>query len=726
MLSLAPGSTCDVCLETFGQENKAPCSIPCGHVFCVGCLHHIGRPSCPLCRVPFTQQSVTKLHVDVESERSSSSPRSQPLSTSDQEARKLQEAITSITNEGTTEARLRQLIAECKTFLAGQPRHMYSDFRASYRMLAYLCEVKSMLRAQEQSVEDLNKEISQMTTEKGDLERAISEMESSRKEERESAATMERSLRDHATRAHAAYQTMVDCYNVVVSECFRLREDVQRLQYPKATVLPDSPPYSTGSPSNGSPTFVSKLATGLDRKGLKDAALADPNSLLISPLPQFTGGLGLTTENFSTLPDVEEEEESGDGTLGKGGPPMEEPCNAAGHPFSCHCVRFSVFSPDVSRASPAVRSPSPGPVVAGATEASVLCSSAPQSGISLSVPKDSSRQSRSRSHSYTRSESPSKIQDASSPGPSSRTNSPRHKSKKSSGKSSQHPPSPDGGASGSARQNSPPSQDPEVLRSRLHNILNTPMSISLPNFPVDHFPPTFTAREHKHTQREDIQVLPPPSSSMSSPSRPPSRSGPSPVNRSSPPQPAQQSVDCHSLSSDLAPPQPSSTPNPPTRVSSASAAAQAIANAQKAERERQRALDKEQRRQDKESRRAERDRLKAESSKNAAPLASSMPSYHHQPSLAPPTATMHPASSLWSTNMVGGGSSTTSLARSGSTHVRPGSTAPVHRGGEGISNLASAVPAHQLHSHQRYGPGPKGHVGPPSMMTSTSSARLYA
>lgn len=507
---------------------------------------------------------------------------------------------------------------------------------------------------------------------------------------------------------------MLSQYNVVVSECFRLREDVQRLQY-KAPVLPDSPPYSTGSPSNGSPTFVSKLASGLDRKGLKDAALADPDSLLISPLPQFTGGLGLTTENFTTLPDVEEEEESGDGTLGKADEIVEEPCNAAGHPFSCHCVRFSVFSPDVSRASPAVRSPSPRPVI-------IRSSAAPQSGISLSHPKDSSRQSRSRSNSYTRSESPSKAQDASSPGPSSRTNSPRHKSKKSSGKSA----SPDGGATASARQNSPPSQDPEVLRSRLHNILNTPMSISLPNFPVDHFPPTFTTRDHKHTQREDTQA---PSSSMSSPSRPPSRSGPSPVNRSSPPQPAHQSVDCHSLPSDVAP-QPSSTPNPPTRVSSASAAAQAIANAQKAERERQRALDKEQRRQDKEQRRAERDRLRAESSSSkntAAPMASSLPSssYHHQPALAPSTTTLYPASSLWSTNMVGGGSSTTSLSRSGSTHVRPGSTAPVHRGGEGISNLASAVPAHQSHSH-RYGPGPKGHVGPPSMTTSTSSARLYA
>lgn len=51
-------------------------------------------------------------------------PSPQPTSATEQEARRLQEAITSITNEGTTEARLRQLIAECKTFLSGQPRQL--------------------------------------------------------------------------------------------------------------------------------------------------------------------------------------------------------------------------------------------------------------------------------------------------------------------------------------------------------------------------------------------------------------------------------------------------------------------------------------------------------------------------------------------------------------------------------------------------------------------------
>lgn len=40
------------------------------------------------------------------------------------EALRLQQAIASVADEGTTEPRLRQLIQECKTFLHGQPRHM--------------------------------------------------------------------------------------------------------------------------------------------------------------------------------------------------------------------------------------------------------------------------------------------------------------------------------------------------------------------------------------------------------------------------------------------------------------------------------------------------------------------------------------------------------------------------------------------------------------------------
>lgn len=155
MLSLGSGSVCDVCLEPFGRNQKAPCSIQCGHVFCVECVHslidhgtaahsillsysclnHIARPTCPLCRVHFEARSVIKLHIDVDSARSSPSSASQaiPTGAAEQEARRLQEAIASVANEGTTEPRLRQLIAECKTFLSSQPRHLVRYLRLLLR-----------------------------------------------------------------------------------------------------------------------------------------------------------------------------------------------------------------------------------------------------------------------------------------------------------------------------------------------------------------------------------------------------------------------------------------------------------------------------------------------------------------------------------------------------------------------------------------------------------------
>ncbi|KAJ7258170.1 hypothetical protein C8J57DRAFT_1472345 [Mycena rebaudengoi] len=58
--SISPGSACDVCLEQFGADHKAPCSIPCGHVFCVDCLDHLARPTCPLCRTSFELRDITK------------------------------------------------------------------------------------------------------------------------------------------------------------------------------------------------------------------------------------------------------------------------------------------------------------------------------------------------------------------------------------------------------------------------------------------------------------------------------------------------------------------------------------------------------------------------------------------------------------------------------------------------------------------------------------------
>ena len=37
MLVLHPSSTCDICYDTYGQENPAS-TIPCGHIFCYRCV----------------------------------------------------------------------------------------------------------------------------------------------------------------------------------------------------------------------------------------------------------------------------------------------------------------------------------------------------------------------------------------------------------------------------------------------------------------------------------------------------------------------------------------------------------------------------------------------------------------------------------------------------------------------------------------------------------------
>ena len=89
MLVLHPTSSCDVCYDTYGQENPAS-TIPCGHIFCYRCVcprsspskheapplirfcsHRctrrcisVCRPSvCPLCRKKFSRSQVTKLRT---------------------------------------------------------------------------------------------------------------------------------------------------------------------------------------------------------------------------------------------------------------------------------------------------------------------------------------------------------------------------------------------------------------------------------------------------------------------------------------------------------------------------------------------------------------------------------------------------------------------------------------------------------------------------------------
>jgi len=70
MLTLEPGSLCDVCADEFGPRNLPHC-IPCGHVLCLSCCSNILEkttsrlaPACPFCREQFTRGTVRLIRID--------------------------------------------------------------------------------------------------------------------------------------------------------------------------------------------------------------------------------------------------------------------------------------------------------------------------------------------------------------------------------------------------------------------------------------------------------------------------------------------------------------------------------------------------------------------------------------------------------------------------------------------------------------------------------------
>ncbi|KAJ7182811.1 hypothetical protein C8R43DRAFT_868474 [Mycena crocata] len=174
MLSLGPGSACDVCLEPFGADLKAPCSILCGHVFCVNCLQHLARPTCPLCRTPFEARHTIRLHIDLDSIRAPSSTEEIPIPTNVEEGvRQFQKRITELAVGGATEAQSTQLINDCKAFLAPIPKNLYIDLRTSHKMLMYMCQVKRNFVQQGRTVHQLTLDADSLSLEVDRLKAAI-------------------------------------------------------------------------------------------------------------------------------------------------------------------------------------------------------------------------------------------------------------------------------------------------------------------------------------------------------------------------------------------------------------------------------------------------------------------------------------------------------------------------------------------------------------------------
>ncbi|KAF8628299.1 hypothetical protein AX17_006002 [Amanita inopinata Kibby_2008] len=730
MLTLGASSNCDVCLEQFGSDNKAPCSIQCGHVFCADCINRLTRPVCPLCRTPFDQRTCFKLHVDMDNGRKSPAKASCPTA-AEQEARRLQEAIATVANEGSTESNLRQLIADCRAFLQSQPRNLFSDLRVSHRMIAYLCEVKTTLRSQNAAVDSLKDQITQLTTEKSESQRKLETSENVRKEERELAAVVEMNLREHVSRAHTAYETLVDRYQCVVTEWSNLNQELKRLRLKELQYTrPPLDPPNAGMDHRSSPpdVYMEDYLPNPDELRCKGAAVQMSGPYLISPVPELSGRLpSVQLGAFTAVPEVIEVVDNA---------PQEEDslpmrqlsqCTEPNHPFSCQCNRLPGF-PDMPTSGFAKRSSMSKPsfIVEHASpinrrRESLPTSAVPEmmSGLSRTAPKDMPRLDRPRvqsfnSVSFVSSRPPSRNQSG------SRENSPPPSQPVSRPSSPIHDVSTSLPREGSVRINVP--QGDSVRR--LYNILQKPQP------QVSSSPPEPSTSYTSKTQ------MPHRSHSRSS-SR--SRSGSITSHRQAPAAPnatasPPTTSDVHST---IIPQQPISH-----AVSRASDAAMAIEKTQKERQMAEKAMkvkekeheQRERRKSDRERERSDADRARAESDRFARKTASSTtavtPSHHpqhatshHSPSIPttshrePANGYIPPPSAPLSSSASPGimpkvPKSISGTTTSSDSQARKSSTANHHRSS---TSHREASASHQSQSH-RYGSGSS------KIMSSTTSS----
>ncbi|KAF5339824.1 hypothetical protein D9611_009142 [Ephemerocybe angulata] len=604
MLVAGPNSACDVCLEAFGCDGKAPCSISCGHVFCVDCLSRVTRPSCPLCRDYFDSRATIKLHLDLDAVRSSPAPNSNVTLSDEEDARRLREEIDNITTTGCTESQVRRLLADGKTFLHSLPKGTFKDLRTQYKMLSHLCDIKTSLRAQKAIIEQTKNESEALQKEKEALEKEKEALKAEiemRKKDQQNSLKVEEELREHCQRAHEAYTSMINQYNYVAQQWTKLNDEVKRLRMPSndEAIARSSPP-----------------ALELDHKKLIGAAVRKQDSILCTPLPEFTSkslflqplpGMEEEDEEEEEVAeeseeDDEEEEEDEDEESseesdpepseklvashpkyvpqGKSGP-AEVACTSSSHPYSCKCTGYSDFDEFNKRKLSDVAQSARPPAFVDHVKPSLV-----EGGLNRSAPRYDVRRARSYSNPSTASSRTQSTSRSASRSPSPPVRSP--------------PPNTFGAvytsplAQDSRNFHTSPAPKPadgEVLRSRLANLLSadTP-SLSQPKSTSHISASTVASRDHRSGSRAERQRSPSPSRSPSPRESGRLRRHSSQVHRSQPSY-SQQNTNDH-YSKLLASHQPVNTTSPPPstspngRTSSASEAARAL---EQSKRERQRA-----------------------------------------------------------------------------------------------------------------------------------------
>ncbi|TFY76818.1 hypothetical protein EWM64_g7194 [Hericium alpestre] len=237
MLILHPSSACDICIEPFVLEathpnhRRAPCVIECGHVFCDSCLDSFQQTACPLCRTPFDERLIRKIHIDIKpllpSDRSPMPTVPEQL---EAEKHRIKDRLTAMMRDGASGRERETVLNEAKDWLRkNDPHEQHAwDLRGPYLLVVRYQDLNKENQSALMDAHESRKQHEEMRILLAEqTEAAEDEIDSLRHalvEERAKAAAVEKSLKDHNYRVEIAWTQK---YEDVLSEVRALREELR-------------------------------------------------------------------------------------------------------------------------------------------------------------------------------------------------------------------------------------------------------------------------------------------------------------------------------------------------------------------------------------------------------------------------------------------------------------------------------------------------------------------
>jgi len=330
MLTLEPGSLCDVCADEFGPHNLPHC-IPCGHVLCLNCCNTILEktssrlsPVCPFCREQFTRGTVRLIRFDFNGSNSgSSTPRRSPTSPRPplieddfpndlllkasapvfpdpgearaREARRLESKVARVASKKCSVEEVTALQREVERWLTEVTAAEASSalFLSSLLLKAILtnhhafsdaskvaknAEASLKLKADELELEKGRLEV-ELHKQKVQYNQKVQECQSLRTELSRFATTPAVSTASSAASAHAGLSSM--------------------------SRSSASPPSSrVASPTSPSPSYIPNIASPLSRLGLSRSASVAPPTRSASVAPTSPSRSGSTIPGRSSTPGI--------------------------------------------------------------------------------------------------------------------------------------------------------------------------------------------------------------------------------------------------------------------------------------------------------------------------------------------------------------------------------------------------------------------------------------